>query len=81
VAKPGPGRAESTDANGCRNHERGRDREHPSLLFEQMSSAVAIGETLFDEAGKPITTGIIDVNPAYERLTGRGPIRCRHCML
>ena len=36
-----------------------------------MSSAVAIGETLFDEAGKPIDYSIIDVNPAYERLTGQ----------
>ena len=36
-----------------------------------MSSAVAIGETLFDQAGKPIDYRIIEVNPAYERLTGQ----------
>jgi len=39
------------------------------LLFEQMSSAVAIHEIIFDEAGKPIDYRFIDVNPAYEKLT------------
>ena len=51
-------------------NERGIENIH-RLLFEQMSSAVAIGETLFDEAGKPIDYRIVEVNPAYERLTGQ----------
>jgi PAS domain S-box-containing protein len=41
------------------------------LLFEQMSSAVAIGEAVFDDAGKPIDYCIVEVNPAFERLTGQ----------
>jgi PAS domain S-box-containing protein len=40
------------------------------LLFEQMSSAVVIGETTFDEAGKPIDYRVVDVNPAFKRLAG-----------
>jgi PAS domain S-box-containing protein len=41
------------------------------LLFEQMTNAVAIGEAIFDEAGRPIDYRIIEVNSAYERLTGQ----------
>jgi two-component system cell cycle sensor histidine kinase/response regulator CckA len=41
------------------------------LLFDQMSSAVAIGEAVLDDAGKPIDYRIVDVNPAFARLTGR----------
>jgi PAS domain S-box-containing protein len=36
-----------------------------------MSSAVAIGDIILDEAGKPIDCRIVDVNPAFERLTGQ----------
>jgi PAS domain S-box-containing protein len=36
-----------------------------------MTNAVAIGEAIFDEAGRPIDYRIIDVNSAYERLTGQ----------
>jgi len=41
------------------------------LLFEQMTNAVAIGEAIFDEAGRPIDYRIIEVNSAYEKLTGQ----------
>ena len=41
------------------------------LLFDQMSSAVAIAEAVWDENGKPIDYRILDVNPAFEKLTGR----------
>ncbi len=40
------------------------------LLFEQMSSAVAIAEAMFDEAGQPTDYRVVDVNPAFETLTG-----------
>jgi PAS domain S-box-containing protein len=36
-----------------------------------MPVAVALGETVFDANGKPIDYRIVDVNPAYERLTGQ----------
>lgn len=40
------------------------------LLFEQMSSAVAIGEAIFDGAGKPVDYLLVDANPAFEKLIG-----------
>lgn len=42
-----------------------------SLLFEQMSSAVVVGETVRDDEGRPIDYRIVDVNPAFERLAGQ----------
>ena len=41
------------------------------LLFDQMSTAVVLGETLYDSAGTPIDYRIVDANPAFERLIGR----------
>ena len=40
------------------------------LLFERMSNAVAIAEATLGQDGKPADYRIIDVNPAFERLTG-----------
>ena len=37
-----------------------------------MSSAVVVGEIVFDAAGKPIDCRIIDANSAFARLIGRG---------
>ena len=62
----GGGRA-GGGGGGGRGHEVETIRR---LLFEQMSTAVAIHEMIFDEAGKPIDYRFIDVNPAYEELTG-----------
>ncbi len=41
------------------------------LLFEQMPNAAAIGEIVFDEAGRPADYRIVDVNPAFESLIGQ----------
>jgi two-component system cell cycle sensor histidine kinase/response regulator CckA len=35
-----------------------------------MSSAVAVGEVIFDEAGKPVDYVLVDANPAFEKLIG-----------
>ena len=40
------------------------------LLFKRMSNAVAVGETIVDETGKPVDYRLIDANPAFEALTG-----------
>jgi len=41
------------------------------LLFENMSTAVAVAETIRDATGKPLDYRIVDANPAFERLVGR----------
>jgi two-component system, cell cycle sensor histidine kinase and response regulator CckA len=41
------------------------------MLFAHMPTAVAIAEAIFDAAGRPAEYRIVDVNPAFERLTGR----------
>jgi PAS domain S-box-containing protein len=40
------------------------------LLFEEMMSGFALLEIIFDGRGKPMDARILDVNPAYERITG-----------
>ena len=58
----GPGPADGGDRNPALNVY--------SLLFEQMSTAVVLAETLFDASGNPVDYCILDVNPAFEKLTG-----------
>ena len=40
------------------------------LLFEEMMSGFALREIIFDGRGKPVDARILDVNPAYEQITG-----------
>ncbi len=40
------------------------------MLFEQMVNGFALHEMIFDAEGKPIDYRFLDVNPAFERLTG-----------
>jgi PAS domain S-box-containing protein len=39
-------------------------------LFENMTSAFAIHEMIYDDQGKPIDYRYLEINPAFERLTG-----------
>lgn len=39
-------------------------------LFESMSEGFALHELLYDESGEPCDYRFLDVNPAFERLTG-----------
>ena len=39
-------------------------------LFEAMTEGFAINEIIFDENGKPCDYRFLDINPAFERLTG-----------
>lgn len=39
-------------------------------LFDQMLSAFAVHQIILDSAGKPVDYRFIEVNPAFERLTG-----------
>ena len=40
-------------------------------LFERSESALAVYEILFDEQGRPCDFSYVNVNPAFERATGR----------
>ncbi|HOS40520.1 MAG TPA: PAS domain S-box protein [Spirochaetota bacterium] len=40
------------------------------LLFENMTSGFALHEMLFDDAGTPVDYRFLEINPAFERLTG-----------
>ena len=46
-------------------------RDLNALLFDQMSSAVAVAEIIFGKSGAPTDYRVVSVNPAFERLTGR----------
>ncbi len=39
-------------------------------LFDHMSNGFALHEMIFDESGKPINYRFIEVNPAFEKMTG-----------
>jgi len=41
-------------------------------LFESMNEGFALHEMLYDESGEPCDYRFLDVNPAFERLTGLG---------
>ena len=40
------------------------------LLFENMTAAFALHEMIFDEAGNPVDYRFLEINPAFEKLTG-----------
>ena len=44
--------------------------EHFRLLFENNIAGSAIHELIYDQAGRPCDYRFLDVNPAFERLTG-----------
>ncbi|MBN1361538.1 MAG: PAS domain S-box protein [Sedimentisphaerales bacterium] len=46
-----------------------RERQY-ELLFETMLDGYALHEIICDEAGHPVDYRFLDVNPAFERLTG-----------
>ncbi|MGC4117402.1 MAG: PAS domain S-box protein [Myxococcales bacterium] len=49
---------------------RASEQKHRGL-FEHMNEAIVIDELVVDERGAPVNWRVVDVNPAYERLTGR----------
>lgn len=44
--------------------------ERYRLLFDSMLNGVALYEVVYDEAGEPVDYRFLEVNPAFERLTG-----------
>ncbi len=40
------------------------------LLFEHMTAAFALHEMIYDDAGNPADFRFLEINPAYERITG-----------
>jgi PAS domain S-box-containing protein len=47
-----------------------RSEERYRGLFESMNEGFALHELLYDESGEPCDYRFLDVNPAFERLTG-----------
>jgi PAS domain S-box-containing protein len=44
--------------------------ERYRISFESIDEGFCVGEMLFDDAGKPIDCRILEINPAFERMTG-----------
>ncbi len=69
---------EATNEEVLQSHEKlmMRDRDlaeserNYRLLFENMLNGFAYHETIYDERGKPVDYRYLNVNPAFERLTG-----------
>ena len=45
--------------------------DHFRHLFNSMQEGFAFHEVVFDDSGKPTDYRYIEVNPAFERLTGK----------
>jgi PAS domain S-box-containing protein len=45
-------------------------QEHLAMVFERMIDGFALHELVRDETGAPVDYRFVDVNPAFERLTG-----------
>lgn len=50
--------------------QRKEAEENYQNLFREMLDGFALHEIIYDEEGKPINYRFVDVNPAFERLTG-----------
>ena len=51
------------------------------LLFENMTTGFALHEVICDEQGKVVDYRFLQINPAYQRLTGLGPDILGHTVL
>ncbi|MBI5498608.1 MAG: response regulator [Deltaproteobacteria bacterium] len=60
---------QGSEANSARDALQ-RSEEKLALLFRNMSEAFAYHRILLDERGKPCDYVFLEVNPAFERLTG-----------
>jgi len=47
-----------------------QSEERYRLLFNSMSEGFALHEIICDEKGEPCDYRFLDINPAFERLTG-----------
>lgn len=47
-----------------------KNEEQYRLLFTEMEQGIAVHEAIYDDFGKMIDYRFIDINPAYERITG-----------
>ncbi len=64
-------RANQTDKASSQANARLQESEQKyRLLFENMTTGFAVFEMLYDQHGTPVDFLFLDVNPAFERLTG-----------
>ncbi|OQA96792.1 MAG: Aerobic respiration control sensor protein ArcB [Bacteroidetes bacterium ADurb.Bin217] len=47
-----------------------KNEEQYRLLFAEMEQGIAVHEVIYNEEGKVVDYRFIDINPAYERITG-----------
>ena len=55
----------------ARDRLKAREREY-RLLFDEMSAGMALHEIICDSSGTPCDYRFLEINPAFERLTGLG---------
>ena len=56
--------------SGGRREHRKSFHQHAPSIFAQMLDGCALHEMIFDAAGHPVDYRFLDVNPAFERITG-----------
>ena len=47
-----------------------KNEEQYRLLFAEMEQGIVVHEVIYNEEGKVVDYRFIDINPAYERITG-----------
>ena len=52
------------------SHKLGSPEERYEMLFNSMLNGFALHEIICDESGKPINYRFLEVNPAFEKMTG-----------
>jgi PAS domain S-box-containing protein len=62
--------AERAAELGRANAALAESEAHYRTLFNTMHSGLALHEMIYDEGGKPVDYRFLDVNPAFEQLTG-----------
>jgi PAS domain S-box-containing protein len=71
VGNRGWERIENAEARRAREEQRASEARYRQL-FNAMNEGFAIHEVICDQTGRPVDYRFLDMNPAFERLTGLG---------